>query len=393
MISIRRQLLGLGFAAASSLVAMQAAHALTGPAAINIDGGPLGQLELSGGADGYGYYNNNAVAGAKDKGIYMGDGMVQLQKNDGVVQFNIEVGSVGGTVILGSPSPFSQTTVNNFRTGPLYLGYITIAPPNSPVTVSAGHLASLEGYEGTLNWSNPSQIVTAIFAVQNSASTGVQANLTEGPVTAALQFGDGNDTGVWNYGQALVTYTIDPNNVANIYGSMNFGRTGPNAFFYGGGTVGTGPDSAVIFTNNWMIGGYYSWTQADLFQKGDSLNIIPEAQYTFAKTDHIMGLDKSTSNFGAAVFSTYAFANTPYSVGGWLEYVNNQGAGNWFAGPGAEAIGAALSPTWQYKYLFARANVGALYLLNNKQFSTSSYNTDGTGKFQFVSTLQAGILF
>jgi hypothetical protein len=393
MISIRRQLLGLGFAAASSLVAMQAAHALTGPTAITIDGGPLGQLSLSGGADGYGYYNNNAVAGAKDKGIYMGDGMVELQKTTGVLQFTIEVGSVGGAIVLGGTQPFSQTSVDFYRTGPLYLGYITVAPPNSPITVQAGHLASLEGYEGTLNWSNPSQFVTAIFAVQNSASTGVQINGTEGPVSASLQFGDGNDTGVWNYGQALVTYNINSNNAANVYGSINFGRTGPNAFYYGSTTVGTGPDSNVIFTNNWMIGGFYSWTAPDLFQKGDSLNIVPEVQYTFAKTDHILGLDKSTSNFGAAVFGTYAFANTPYSLGGWAEYVNNQGAGNWFAGPGAEAIGAALSPTWQYKYLFARANVGLLYLLNNKQFSTASYNDDGTGKLQFLSTLQAGVLF
>ncbi|HYP63635.1 MAG TPA: outer membrane beta-barrel protein [Acidocella sp.] len=393
MISIRRQLLGLGFAAASSLVAMQAAHALTGPTAITIDGGPLGQLSLSGGADGYGFYNNNAVAGAKDKGIYMGDGMVELQKTTGVLQFTIEVGSVGGAIVLGGTQPFSQTSVNFFRTGPLYLGYVTIAPPNSPVTLSAGHLASLEGYESTINWVNPSQFVTSIFAVQNSSSTGVQLNGTEGPVSASVQFGDGNDTGVWNYGQALVTYTIDSNNVANVYGAMNFGRTGPHAFYYGGNTVGTGPTSNAIFTNNWMVGGFYSWTGADLFQKGDSLNVIPEVQYVFAKTDHIMGLDKSTSNFGAAVFGTYAFANTPYSLGGWVEYENSQGAGFWFAGPNSEAVGAALSPTWQYKYLFARANVGLLYLLNNKQFSTSSYNNDGTGKLQFLSTLQAGVLF
>ena len=52
MITIRRQLLGLGFIAASSLLALQSAHALTGPTAITIDGGPLGSLSLSGGVNG-----------------------------------------------------------------------------------------------------------------------------------------------------------------------------------------------------------------------------------------------------------------------------------------------------------------------------------------------------
>ena len=388
MISIRRQLMGLGFAAASSLVAMQAAHAMNGPQAITIDGGPLGQLELSGGADGYGYYINNDYPGAKDHGAYMGSGLVELQKTTGVLQYTIELGSTSGSIALGTQP--SQAVLNTYRTGPLVQGYITIAPPNSPVTVSAGHLASLEGYEATVSWYNPTQFTTALWAVQNSFSTGVEAALTEGPVTATVLFGDGNDTGVWNYGQALLSYTIDSNNVANLYGAMNFGRTGANAFYYGGGTVGT--NNALV--NNEMIGAYYSWTGANLVQKGDSLNVVPEIQYVYAKTDHLAGIDKSSANFGAAVFGDYSFANTPYSLGGWVEYDNSLGNSTWFIGQQSELVGAALAPTWQYKDLFARANVGAIYLLNNKQFSQGgSFGNNGNDKFQFTGTLQAGVLF
>ena len=56
MSTLRRQLLGLGFVAASSLFALHAAQAMSGPTAIKIDGGPFGQLQISGGVDGYGYY-------------------------------------------------------------------------------------------------------------------------------------------------------------------------------------------------------------------------------------------------------------------------------------------------------------------------------------------------
>ncbi len=52
MITMRRQLLGLGLIAASSLVALNSAHAMSGPTGITIDGGPFGSLSLSGGADG-----------------------------------------------------------------------------------------------------------------------------------------------------------------------------------------------------------------------------------------------------------------------------------------------------------------------------------------------------
>jgi hypothetical protein len=146
-----------------------------------------------------------------------------------------------------------------------------------------------------------------------------------------------------------------------------------------------------------MIGGYYSWTSGNL-------NLVPEIQYTYAKANALAGVVpsyypdgsvdfKSTSNFGAALFATYAFANTPYSIGGWAEYENSQGNYDWFVGPGSEAMGAAVSPTWQYKDLYARANAGAIYLLNNKQFSTASYGSNGTNKVQFLGTLEAGLLF
>jgi hypothetical protein len=44
MITMRRQLLGLGLIAASSILAIHNAQALSGPTAITIDGGPLGSL-------------------------------------------------------------------------------------------------------------------------------------------------------------------------------------------------------------------------------------------------------------------------------------------------------------------------------------------------------------
>ncbi len=89
-----------------------------------------------------------------------------------------------------------------------------------------------------------------------------------------------------------------------------------------------------------------------------------------------LGLKKETSNFGAALFSTYTFGKSPYSLAGWVEYFDSRTSSERTPMPPApligslarmrEAIGFAVAPTWQYKDLFARANAGYIYLLNNK---------------------------
>ena len=410
MISIRRQLLGLGFVAASSLLALNSAHAMSGPTAITIDGGPLGSLALSGGIDGYGYYQNNTADGIQSNGVNIANGLVELQKTSGELQFTIEVGSNGGTISPGANTAFvggyynnrlPQTSITNYSTGPLYEGYLTVAPANLPVTFSAGFLPSLEGYESGVDWINPSQLVSPLFYVENSQARGVQANVTEGPLTAEVQFGDGWDTGVFNFLQALVSYSINSSNTVSVFYGGNLGRTGLNAKTYSGdcsygstapgcfGTVGT---YGANYINSQMLGGYYSYTDGNL-------NLVPEVQYVFAKADHEIGLTKASSNLGLALFGNYAFANTPYSLGGWVSYETSNGPTTpgeevtWFAGPKSEAVSTAVSPTWQYKDLFARANAGVAYLLNNKQFSDLSYGSDGTDKLQFTGTLEAGLLF
>ncbi len=393
MITMRRQLLGLGFVAASSILAMNAAHALNGPTAIQIDGGPLGSLNLSGGVDGYGFYtsglpSSGTGANTSDVGANIGSALIELQKTTGVLQFTIEVGSNGGAITVGTlTSRPSQTSINTFSTGPLYAGYVTVAPTDMPFTISAGRLASLEGWESGVDWNNASQLTTDIFYVQNSQATGVEGTYTAGPVSATVEFGDGWDTHVFNFLQALVSYTINANNNVNVYYAGNLGRTGLNARTYGWGSGTTVGGYGPWFINSQMLGGWYSWTHGNL-------NVIPEVQYVYAKTDHQLGIDKSTANFGAAVFGDYSFGTSPYSLGGWVEYEKSQGQGNWFVGPNSEAVGFAVSPTWQYKDLFARVNGGGLYLLNNKYDGVSyGYGNSGTDKFQFTGTLEAGLLF
>ncbi len=378
--------------AGASLLALHGARAMTPPAAIEIDGGPLGQLELSGGADGYFYAlsgtadknNPNASAdGDKTSGANLANVLLELQKTTGILQFTLEIGPQGGAPYLGlTPSKASVTV---YRASPIYLGYITIAPPGSPVTISAGQLGSLEGFESGADWNNLSLFTSALFYVENGQNVGVAATYTKGPVTATFQFGDGWDTRVFNFLQALVTYSFNSNNVLNLYYGGELGRTGLNAQTYNQTTVA---NYGAYFVNSQMFGAYYSYTHGNL-------NLVPEVQYVYAKPDQAIGIPKYTSNFGTALFGNYNFAGTPYSLGGMAEYFTSTGFGRWFIAPHAEGFGLSLTPTWQHKNLFLRASAGYMHLLNAGTYGPGNvaWGSNGLSRNVVQSALEAGVTF
>ena len=338
------------------------AHALNGPASIQIDGGPLGPLEMSGGMSGYFYAQSgtsdkggNSFVGDRSTGASLDAALIDLQKNTGILQFNLEVGPEGGTTTLGNKP--SKASITVYRASPIYQGYVTIAPTNSPITISAGQFLSLEGYESGVSWNNANMFLTDMFYVENGSSVGVSATYTHGPLSVDVVFGDGWDTRVMNFLQALATYTINSNNNVNVFYAGNLGKTGPNAITYGQSPVGPAPLLSPISSIRRCSGGWYSYTNGNL-------NLVPEVQYVYAKPDQQLGITKYTANFGAAVFSNYTFGTSPYSLGGMAEYFDSTGYSLWFIAPHAEGIGLELTPTWQYKDLYVRGSVGYMHLLN-----------------------------
>lgn len=402
--------LGLSVIAVSAVLSFHTAQAMTGPAAIQIDGGPLGPLELSGGVDGifYGmtgtqsYSDSNGLgapgtnnAGPKATGTQLVNGLVELQKNTGVLQATIEVGSTNFVYLGLAPTPSS---IQSYSTGPLYAGYITIAPTGSPVTISIGQMTGLEGYEASQDYNNANIFFTQISYDETGQSRGVTGTYTSGPVSASVFFNDGYDTGVFNSLQALFSYSFNSSNSVSVFYGGNLGKTGLNANTYGSGAVpynNSHVGAAPEFANSQMFGAYYSYNKGNI-------SLVPELQYQYAKPDSSIGIQKGMSNIVAALFADYSFGSSPYSLGAWAEYFGQHesaaDASNgtyWFYGPNASGEAFSITPTWQNKNLFLRADLGVLVLNRTSAYGLAKYGygNQHDNPFQLSGLLETGLLF
>ena len=375
------------------------AHAVEQPTPFSFDAGPLGTLELSGGADGYAYaftgtgdgLSKGLLGTSTSYGVQFLNGLVKLQKPDGLIQFTIEVGAVN-SLTLGTKS--KAPTVEKWSTGPFRSAYVTIEPtPN--FSVSVGQIGSLEGYESGVDWKNFNMLTTSLWDVENAQSVGVSATYTYGQFVGTVVFSDGFDTNVWNYLQLLASYSIDDNNSLTVFGATNLGTTGLGANFYGSATrtyssTTVASAGAANFVNSSVVGGYYSFTAGHL-------TLVPEVQYVWSTRNPKVGLTDYSSHFGAALFANYQFGDSPFSLGGWLEYFTSNGPNSWFLNPGAQGFGMAVGPTWSpdwaKKHLFVRGDVGLLHLTTVGVPGSVGYGSSESGRNQATFLAEVGVLF
>lgn len=384
MKSIVKFVVGAGMFSATVLPA----HALVPPETINIDGGPLGALQLTGGMTGY-FYAVSGAGNSSDPGLLGTDKSVgaeaytldmKVTKPTGIVQFTVEV-YPQNTLALGYKP--TAPSLKTFTLGPVYSAYLTLAPTPT-FSISAGQIPSVEGWELLQDFSNANVIGSPLYWVENSSSRGVAMTYNNGKVSATAMFGDGFDSGVFNTAQGIVTENFNANNMLSVYGAANLGRTGGNTFAYGGGTTGTGYDAFAPYVNSTLIGSYYSFTSGNL-------NIVPEVQYVYAKEDQAIGITKFTSSFGAEVIGDYQFGKSPWSLGSMLYYYTNNGDYGWYLNPHSAGVGFGLTPTWQHGHIFARAE-GAMLHLTDVGYG-AGFGADSNGRNQAMGILEGGVLF
>jgi hypothetical protein len=368
-----RLLAALGFC-----LAAPAAQAMIGaPPDVPIDGGPLGPMEINVGVDGLAFATTDTPAGDKTDGIQLDTALINASTTTGLIRGDVEVGQYTNLILGYEPGGATPGGPNYSSFSPLFNGYLSIVP-SSHIKFSVGQFGTPEGFESGQDWNNYSIYHSMIAFVEPGQSRGVNTSFNYGPVDGVIQFDDGYYSKRINYLQWLVTYTFGPALNVTLNGGSHTSVTGP-------AVTGIGN---LLYNNSSLYGGWVTYTAGNF-------TVTPEVQYVYTspirKYAPDVSITKSAANFTSAIFADYGFGASPYSLGGFVEYASETsahadgGAGDFFGyGPETSLWGAAITPTWQYKQLFARTDLAFSHV----------NATDGAGiRAQFDAVLEVGLLY
>jgi hypothetical protein len=217
--------------------------------------------------------------------------------------------------------------------------------PNDSFSVQAGNLPTLIGAEYAFSFQNVNIERGLIWNQENIINRGVQANYTQGPVALSLAWSDGYFSNRYSWITGIATYTIDPANTIA---------------FSGGGSVNT--ETVASFATPPLQNNSSIYNLVFTHTSGP-WTIIPTLQYTSVPSDAVTqvtqgNMTKSLDTFGGGVYGIYAM-DGGYSVAGRVEYIkangNQSDSFSLLYGGGSNAWSFTITPTYQNKFFFARA--------------------------------------
>ncbi len=355
--------------------------AITGPLAANsaptnFDLGDFGKVYVTGVASGIARFQTHAVTGAGDRGSYgdLSNAQVFIQKIDGVFQFFVQAG-VYSLPSLGTPY-LRATRATDATYGPLPQAFIKIAP-TANFSVQAGKLPTLIGAEYTFTFENMNVDRGLLWNLEPAVSKGVQANYTAGPLAFSVALTDGYYASKYSTVSGSVAYTIDPKNVLAFAASGNT-KTTTKSTFSTPGILNNSQIYNLILTHTdgpLIIQPYIQYNHVD--------NLVPQ----FGTT--------SASTIGGAILAKYSF--TPeFSLPVRGEYISSSGkrggtAASFLYGTGSDAYSITVTPTYQYKIFFVRAEgsyVKAIHATPGAAFGKLGNDTS-----QLRGLIELGVLF
>ena len=366
--------------------------ALTGPLVanpnpINFDAGPLGPVYVTGVVSGLGLWQNNPFPGNQRSLASLSNGQFSFQKTDGLFQYYIQVGAY--TIpTLGAPYFNTPVATGDFF-GPLPLAWAKVAP-NDAFSIQGGKLPTLIGAENTFSFQNMNIERGLLWGQEPAISRGGQLNYTAGPLAAALSLNDGFYSNRYTWLSGSATYTFNSSN---------------NVVFAAGGNY-------LHTTKVTTTTPFFQTTATPLFQNNETLftlvynynaapwTITPYFQYTHVPTASTIGAFTSASTYGGAILANYSFPDdsplSGFSLPIRFEYIAStgslaNGAPNLLYGPGSSAWSITLTPTYQYKIFFARAEIS--HVGTNSTTPGLVFGRDGSNTTQTRFLFETGILF
>lgn len=349
------------------------------PRPIGYKTGFLGTVHVTGIASGFAQWQTNVYPGDKVSQTDVSNAQIFIQKADGVIQYFLQV---GGYAIpdIGVPY-FKSTTATKAFYGMFPQGFLKIAPTKN-FSIQAGKLPTLVGAEYTFSFENMNVQRGLLWNQENAVNSGVQLNYTAGPVTLAASWNDGFYSNTYSWGWLSAAYAINSTNSLTFVGGANTKYT----------NIAT--PATPLYQNNQQI---YGLTYLHTSGKW---TIEPYVQYTYVPKIPKIGANTNASTSGAALYVNYSFKDNPngsnFNLPLRLEYLSSsgsadKGAPNLLYGAGSNAWSVTLTPTYQYRRFFTRAELS--FVKANSMASGAGFSNDGTQSTQTRALLELGILF
>jgi hypothetical protein len=370
---------GMAAASGSALADPLSTPAMAGPLAANpnpfsVDlpdwlGPASGKVYVGGVVSGLAYAQSNATHGAfgdADSLLDISNAQLYIEKTDGWLQFYAQFGTYSFPTVGVAYSKSSITPVLSFGNVPV--AYVKLQGQDSLADFSfeGGKLPTLIGNEYLFTFENMNIQRGLLWNIEPAVSTGVQLNYSHGPLNISLSVNDGTYSKVWNSISGLVSYAFTPTDTLAFSGGGNLGSG--NFSFLNSGSVYT-----LIYTH---VDG--AWT------------ISPYIQYNETPA---LGFVKGSSVFGGAILTSYAFDDN-FKLAGRIEYESESGTPGLAPdimgyGAGSNALSVTLTPTFQWKQFFVRADLSYVSLGD----ATTGFGTLLNKSDQFRGVFETGIIF
>lgn len=356
---------------------------MTGPLTINpepfhVHQGFLKDIYVTGAVSGLFLGQNHVAPGDRKAQTDVDNAQVFIQKADGIFQFFLQVGAYS-VPDLGFGYTRSTSAVNTW--GLLPQAYIKLQPSKS-FSIEVGKLPTLIGAEYTFSFENMNIERGLLWNQENAVNRGIQFNYAIGKVSLSAAYSDGFYSNKYNWVMGSLAYAINGTNTLAFVGGGNLGSTAasstPGSQYQNNGSMYN-----VLYTH---VSG--NWT------------IEPYLQYTLVPVSSALGVMQKGSTMGGALFINYNITS-PNSAGVFsiplrLEYIASKGntaagAPNLMYGAGSKGFSATITPGYQYKRIYARAELS--YVSASGTTSGAALGPLGNSTSQSRALLELGMLF
>jgi hypothetical protein len=301
-----------------------------------------------------------------------------------MLQFFVQIGQYSIPVV-GVPYLRSVSAT------PTYFTYVPQAyvklVPNENFSIMAGKLPTMIGAESTFTFQNMNVQRGLVWNQENAVNRGVQVNYSNGPLTLAASVNDGFYSNRYGWISLSATYAIDKANTVALVAAGNTNHTDVSA------------TRTPLFQNNQQI-----YNLIYTYSNGP-WTVQPYLQYTHVPQLPQFGAPESASTYGGALLASYDFGSdaapaavrTPgFKLPVRIEYISStgsagSGAPNLLYGPGSAAWSFTLTPTYQYKNYFVRAEFS--YVGTSDISPGLAFGRDGNKGSQVRGAFELGLVF